>query len=301
MKLLDEIIDLLSDEKGSLNAALLKTKVLMHRIGHAELADWVSDELNGYAPEKPVPPYRVIHGHVKGQVQSALVIHHDMNLHTGHLPEPLRRHLNVHEMRQSMAVLESLSGGTGVLRSELEPTIVMKLGEAISSGYWINKAWVDTSPNEIKNGLAQVRARLLDFALKLQDELGEAKEEEVKEAASRTDVTAMFHGAVFGDNATVVIGNQNVTHIKNVVRRNDFGSLAAALKEKGVAEADIAELKTAIAADDGTVDYENKTLGPKVKEWMTKMWGKAVEASWQIELGIAGGVLTEALKAFYFS
>ncbi len=48
MKLLNEIIDLLSDKAGSLTDAMLKTKVLMHRIGHKELAEWVSAELGGY-------------------------------------------------------------------------------------------------------------------------------------------------------------------------------------------------------------------------------------------------------------
>ena len=47
MRLLDEIIELLSDRKGSLTDALLKTKVLMHKIGHQELAEWVNNELNG--------------------------------------------------------------------------------------------------------------------------------------------------------------------------------------------------------------------------------------------------------------
>ena len=48
MRLLEEIVNLLSDKGGSLTDALLKTKVLMHRIGHKELAGWVNDELNGY-------------------------------------------------------------------------------------------------------------------------------------------------------------------------------------------------------------------------------------------------------------
>ncbi|WP_186098098.1 hypothetical protein [Burkholderia gladioli] len=47
MKLLDDIVDLLSDKNGSLTGALLKTKVLLHRIGHRELVEWV-----GPAPAK---------------------------------------------------------------------------------------------------------------------------------------------------------------------------------------------------------------------------------------------------------
>jgi hypothetical protein len=36
--LLDEIITILSDDKGTLNSALLKMKVLLHSIGKKDLA-----------------------------------------------------------------------------------------------------------------------------------------------------------------------------------------------------------------------------------------------------------------------
>ena len=49
MKLVDEIIDILSSDKGKLSDALIKTKVLLHQIGHKELVSWVNNELNGYS------------------------------------------------------------------------------------------------------------------------------------------------------------------------------------------------------------------------------------------------------------
>lgn len=67
--LLDEIIALLSDQKGSLEAALLKTKVLLHQIGHKELVPWVNYELAGYPEDSELPPYRIVtsqpHGHLR--------------------------------------------------------------------------------------------------------------------------------------------------------------------------------------------------------------------------------------------
>jgi hypothetical protein len=42
-----------------------------------------------------------------------------------------------------------------------------------------------------------------------------------------------------------------------------------------------------------------KRFGPRVREWIKKMISKAVDASWQIELGVAGNLLTDALKAYY--
>jgi adenine-specific DNA-methyltransferase len=65
--------------------------------------------------------------------------------------------------------------------------------------------------------------------------------------------------------------------------------------------ANIAALQTAIDEDKGSVNAEKKSFGPAVKGWMSKMLAKVIDASWQIELGVAGGLLSEALKAYYFS
>ena len=47
MKLVDEIIEILSSDNGILSNALIKTKVLLHKMGHKELVMWVNKELNG--------------------------------------------------------------------------------------------------------------------------------------------------------------------------------------------------------------------------------------------------------------
>jgi hypothetical protein len=42
-----------------------------------------------------------------------------------------------------------------------------------------------------------------------------------------------------------------------------------------------------------------KRFGPQVRDWMKSMLSKAVDTSWQIEIGITSNLLTEALKAYY--
>ena len=64
MKLLEDIIDALSSKDGSLTNALLKTKILLHKIGHKELTEWVNKELNGYSESDIIPTYRVFRAKV---------------------------------------------------------------------------------------------------------------------------------------------------------------------------------------------------------------------------------------------
>ncbi len=297
MKLLDDIIDLLSDESGSLTAALLKTKVLMHTLGHAELAEWVNDELAGYPMDKPLPPYRIVGGRVVGHIQSMTMIQASVNLPTMHLPKKLKDWLENHELREAMSVLEEMShaqAGTS-LNMQLSPEIGAQIDKAMS-GYWVQKCWVELSPLQIKNGITQVRSRLLDFSLNLRDKIGGVEDNEVKVVAQKNDVRAMFHGAVFGDNAVVVIGDHNHTKISNVVKEGDFDSLAAWLKKGKVEEADIVELREAINVDG---EPRQGQYGERVKAWMGKMTRKAIDGSWDIGIGAAGILLAEGLKAFF--
>lgn len=301
MKLIDDIIELLSDRKGSLTDALLKTKVLMHKIGHKELAEWVNDELNGYPEDKPVPPYRVINSRLVGNLQNIAYFHNNVSLPTQHLSANARKHFQENQMRESISVLEQLANNPeGHLAVPLGPEYHHHI-EKVLDGFWVQRMWIQVEPTQLLHGLTEVRSRLLDFVLGFQDELGDVNEDEVRDAARNINTSAMFHGAVFGDNATVVIGEKNTTHIKNSVKKGDFESLAAVLKEAGVAQADIAILGRAIEQDKSVVDTEKGQLGPAVKGWMSKMLDKAINAAWNIELGVAAGLLTNALQTFYFS
>ena len=58
--LIDDIIEILGRENGSLTDALMKTKILLHNIDHKELTEWVNNELNGYADGEEIPLYRII-------------------------------------------------------------------------------------------------------------------------------------------------------------------------------------------------------------------------------------------------
>lgn len=302
VKLLDEIVDLLSNEKGSLTDALLKTKVVLHKIGHKELVEWVNDELNGYAQGREVPTYRVIPARVVGNLQNAAFIYERHTLPISHLSEKERKHFSTNEMRESIRVLEEFAAKPdGHLIHPIAPELYSKLGEALDN-VWVQKAWVQMEPTQIMNTLIEVRSRLLDFALNLQDKLGDTENDtDAKQVAQTFDARAMFQHTVIGDNATFVLGDHNATTIKNSVKKGDFGSLSAALRGYGVSNEDIDSLEASIDQDNGAVDVEKKSFGPAVRGWMSEMMGKAVNAAWNIELSIAGGLLTNALQAYYFS
>lgn len=114
MQLLQKIIDTLSDERGSLTDALLKTKVVMHQIGHAELSRWVTNELNGYDGDADLPEYRKISGRIFGELHYPGAIRRDYPLVIGHLPKKTIEPLIDHDMADSISVLEKYAAAGGL-------------------------------------------------------------------------------------------------------------------------------------------------------------------------------------------
>lgn len=299
MKLLNDIIDLLSDKAGSLTDAMLKTKVLMHKIGHKELADWVNDELNGYGEGRPVPPYRVVGVRLLGNVQNAAWKATDYALPTSHLPDEMRKNVSRTELQQSIGVLEAFAASTGGgLRSQIPPELYLLLAKPFDSA-WITNAWTQIEPTQVLNVIIEVRSRLLDFVLNLQGELGDVPEEGMKEAAKEIDAGRMFNAAVFGDNTTVIVGHNNAATITNTVTKGDFNSLAETLKKAGVDDADAEELRAAIDDDDAGAVAKDKRYGPKVKAWMNKMMGKAIDGAWKVGIAAGGKLLADAVGGYY--
>lgn len=299
MKLLDDIIASLSGPNPSVTEALLKTKVLLHKLGRKDLVDWVNNELNGYSSEALLPPYRRVSAVVKGNLVNMAYHIGDQVLPVMHLKAEWRNRFCDIGMHQSIAELEKLCEGTGRLTSPIPPE-AHRLFEEVITGYHVQRAWSEIGAGQLTSILTQVRSRLLDFVLELSAQAsGELTDDDVKQLGSRPETASMFHNAIFGDNATITVGNQNVQTAVNRVERGDFAALAGLLARHDMSESDIDQLKQAITSDAAAPELKERRFGPRVRQWMNTMLRRAAENAWSIELSIAANLLTDALKAYY--
>lgn len=301
MKLIDEIIELLSSQSGSLSDALLKTKVLLHKIGHQELVEWVNDELNGYSDDKELPSYRRLLAQVLVNASNGAYSVTRQPIPLFHLTETEKERLQYVKMSQSLAVLENLvSDKGGHLQSPIPMEANHKLSKGLGNSYMVEKAWSEIQQADLYQIFIQVRSRLLDFILSLKDQIGDlSSEQDIKKLTDSIDTSSLFNNAIFGNNATIIVGSSNKQKVINTVVKGDFNTLANELKQHEVAESDITKLKMAIDSDEQTKEIAEREFGPSVKKWLKSMLSKAVDTSWQIELNIAGGLLVEALKKYY--
>ncbi|MDB5975063.1 MAG: response regulator receiver protein [Nevskia sp.] len=301
MKLVDELVDLLSDESTSLSAALLKTKVLLHKIGHKELVEWVNHELNGYEDKDNLPAYRILPAQVLANMANPAYQVNSHPIPLMHLDSEYRESLQNAPMHQSLAVLEQfLSKAENHLESPIPMEANPLLGRSLGNGYRIQRAWCQISITDVTQILVQVRSRLLDFILELKERVGNVKDDdELVQKKSSLDAQNLFNSAIFGHNTTIVVGNSNVQTIQNKVVEGNIASLKKELERWNVPDEDIVQLETAISKDEGSAEHLQKKFGPSVRTWLQKMFSKAVETSWQVEIGVASGVLATALQNYY--
>ncbi len=294
--LIDEIIQLLSTDQGSITEALLKTKILLHQIGHRELVDWVNKELNGYADGADVPAYRIAHAHVVGTLVNIRMRATGHPIPLGHLTDAQRQSLEISSVRESLAVVAQFAESNS-LHKPLPMEYNNLLGHGLAEHTHVEQAWCEFSPVEMKNIIFQVRTRLLDFMLDLKSSIGSAvSEEDVKANAVNVDATSLFNKAIFGSHTTIIVGDHNKQIVGSTVVKGDFASLADKLQNLGVGREDIDELQKAIGKDSGK--EPTPTVRGKVTHWLKTLAEKQLDIGAQAALTFSIDAVVHAVKAY---
>jgi hypothetical protein len=296
--LLNEIIDLLSDERSSLTAALLKTKVLLHQMGKKELADWINHELNGYPGKAMLPEYRKLPALVMGNVSNIVSRVSSHPIPTWHLPQNMRADFETAHLDQSLSILEDFVAQEG---SHIDRQLPMELNGVLNKGlsndFKVERAWCQTATHDVKGILFQVRSRLLDFILEMKDKVGDVSDgEELKKKASSFDAAGLFNNAIFGSNTTILVGHHNSQLIQNEALKNDLASLEHSLSSLGIPQDEITKLRSAISEDQtekGGPSFEGKT-----GSWFTSLMGRAAKGSLDVGVDVVASAVSKLLGSF---
>lgn len=299
MKLIEEIIDLLSSGESNLTTALFKTKVLLHKLGEVDSLEWVNSELKGFPNADSLPNYRILDVNLRANASNSVYRYQAQPLPVMHLAEHIRDRLCVTKLTQSIAVLEEYSQQED-LQIVIPPEYFPSLSKGFGNGFQIENAWGEHSAGAMTQVLTEVTSRLLDFVLELSEQFpNELNTTELKEKSKEIGVSDIFNNAVFGDNATIVVGDSNEQNIKNSVIKNDLASLNTLLSNNDVSEEEIQELNLAIQADEGDSNLIKQSFGKNVSSWMGKMITKSASAAWKIKTGAAASLLATAIGKYY--
>ncbi len=299
--LANEIISLLSTENSSLIGVLLKANVFLHEIGKKELAEWVTHELNGYPDGAELPPYRILESRVMGNLMAPGWTASGQRLPIQHLEPAYREQLEKSELRESLALVQELAGKPqGSIRRHFPPEANAQLGSNLGNGWAVQEAWCEISTLAVQNVLIQVRTRLLEFMLELKDSAQNVGDGELNKAnTSSIDTKAMFNNAIFGPNATIIIGDKNIQNISSETIENNLDYLKQSLASIGIPQDELSSLQTALEADRAAgrkPSFEGET-----GNWFSRLVGRAAKGGLSIGVDVVSSVAAKALTGYFGS
>ncbi len=305
MDLIQELIDELTHQDVDLASTLRKAIVLTNDFHSPELDEWMNSELNGYSGPQEVPEYRRFPAQNFGDYTGLNEgIATNVFIRTDDLPEEVK------EFAETLVISE----GVGTLRGRGEepesknwpPDLVESAQSSLArdGGMFLTRAYQSIPAPVYQEIFEQVRNKLLTSLLDIQRE-NRAEDPNIPETPQHPEANPDAVGRpvniVYGDqhnygDHNVVAAGEQVNQQVTMVQKNDVDSLLAHLRERGVEEEDLQEIKNAVAAEPEAPDGN---YGPKVRDWLERMATKAANGLWQVGSEAAPKILEGALRSFY--
>lgn len=291
MKLIDDIIEILSSENCNLENALIKTKILLHKMGEKSLLTWVNQELNGYDNIESVPDYRKVQNIVIGSFQNYTTRYTNHPIPIMHLKDKELDFFTIIKFSDSISTIESLSKGEDTLYFSLELDFAPLLTKNLDSSLNVTNLKRQVAKSQILGILTQIRSRLLDFILDVSEKIPEdISNKDIKSKSKEIDTKEIFNNAIFDGNITINIGDNNKN--KSIQIKNNFENLLKKLKDYDLNSEDLKNLKDSIEEDKITINHGKKEFGRNVKNWLQNMSTKTRDK-------IAMDGIVEGLHEFY--
>jgi hypothetical protein len=291
VKLIEEIIEILSNENCNLENALIKTKILLHKMGEKSLLNWINNELNGYENIEDLPSYRKIDCIVLGSFQNYTTQYTNQVLPIMHLTDEQFDFFTKIKYPYSISEIEDISNKENSIYFAIELEYAPLLMKKLDSSFNVINLKREVSKSKFLGILTQIRSRLLDFILDLSEKIPEnIPDNEIKLKSKEIDTQEMFRNAIFDGNITINIGDNN--NSKNIQIKNNFDNLSLKLKSFKLAPEDIENLKNSIEKDSEISSIDKKEFGKNVKDWL-----KNISTKTRDKITMDG--ITEALNEFY--
>ena len=300
MKLLREIRDSVTNSTVEISTVLRKAKVLAVTLENQEFKDWVSHELGGYPDKVTIPEYREIASPLLGNFVGPFHKVSGYLLPVSQMPDFMRESALSFPFPNPIKEIESmaLTGGDD-LRHPWPTEAVIVLGSTIrlAGNYSLVEVYQPISRAQLEKIIDAVRNRLLDFLLALQEIDPQTLESEdaLRELPKET-VNQVFHLSVYGSHNILAAGTGFSQMVTQAIPQNDEGALLQHLRQAGLSEMDLEDLKSALKKDGARPKGD---FGNRVKAWMGKVVVKAIDGSWKVAAAAAPEVLTKALSAYY--
>lgn len=163
----------------------------------------------------------------------------------------------------------------------------------------ILKLWCEINMADFETILVQVRSRLLDFCLQLQDVVGvNAPPQQLQEKAARVDTPGMFHTAIGAINlasgANLIIRSHGF-QINN--QQGDIEALIEVVAKLGFQQAELDGLRKALIEDEASGKKPDVADGETGK-WYTNALKEAGKDFVKVGVDVVAATIVQAVKGY---
>ncbi|CDM92067.1 hypothetical protein [Xenorhabdus bovienii] len=291
--------DMASSSSTDIVELLSRAKMISVKLNLQDISEWIEHELNGYPSNDLLPDYRILKNI---PIQA-------FNPHIGWIPYQfggiLRTDTETTELlttihlNNPVSMLTEFAKTTSTLYCDLPEPETKFLQKGARCNFRMAHC---ISPALIINIFSNIKLTILDWALLLENKkiLGEGLLFSTKEKNEAIGMTVNninnFHGNV-NNAGTIGAGNTGDIHQQNTITAGDFNSLERQLKDYGVEDNDISELREIV--QHSPVPTSSGSFGEKIGGWIGNTIGKAYSGSLKIAGSAAPALLTNALCHYF--
>jgi len=169
MSLLREIQIDLASAAVDVTIVLRKCKILAARLGSKEFAQWVDWELSGYPESQPIPEYRRLSITYYASFSNSAWSISKRAVPLQLVPEKHREQFQYVEFSEGIAKAASfVREKRGAIVQK--PEMIFALQGTMYPGFACQGVWGEIAEIEFEQLVSAVKNRILDFALKIEDE-----------------------------------------------------------------------------------------------------------------------------------
>lgn len=271
MKLLDEIIEMATDDKEPIGSLLRKCLVLERQLKNDKFRAWLNLELDGYDRDKEddFPDYRVFNCVNKGDFLGLTFRLTDQPISLHVMSERDQKILAKVHLHQPAASYDGRPNRDNDAALPWNPALTAKYQRKIYEGGepTLVRAWQEIPGSILVGLLEQVRTRVLRFALDIKDNIAPDSPDATDVPAALIEHSVVNH--IYGGNILIASHAENFSQIAQTnVSEGSIGELEEALAKLEITNEGIKALRSDIECDkkDGQA-----SVGPKTKEWLTNI------------------------------
>ncbi len=289
MKLLNELIEMLSDENISLHSCLIKAKILAHKLQDDDFKKWVNYELVGYPNSSDLPHYRTINLVLFGYVTNGYHHYPNHRLPTSHLSKQQIENITKRDMLESINSIEEWSKRDN-LSFSVPIEVCSLFSEVFAETYYVQNIVANVGLDGNKSILTQVRSKLLDYCLNILDEIPEDIGLNDKVGEPIKELSQKQFQVIVKDNASL--------HISHDITQTKTNNTNIESNINQISSIDITNLEEAIKKDKEGQGLNEKSWGKNVQKWYDEMLKKAGTESWDISKATASAILANTISKF---